>query len=82
MTMKDIIISTSRIKKELTWLIGSFIFSIIFNIYSIIRYDTGWKELFTQIHVLLILTLLVYFLLLLLRLLVGLVLRFTGRKKS
>ena len=80
MTMKDILISTSRIKKELTWLIGSFIFSIIFNVYSIIRYDTAWKELFTQIHVLLILTLLVYFLLLLLRLLVGLVLRFTGRK--
>ena len=82
MTMKDIVISTSRIKKELTWLIGSFIFSIIFNVYSIIRFDTDWKEIITQIHVYLILALLVYFLLLLLRLLVGLVLRFTGRGKS
>jgi len=80
--MNDIIITARRIKKELGWLLVSFVISILFNIYSIIKFDTAWKELITQFHIILILTVITYFLVLLIRLLVGLLLRLIPAKRS
>ena len=80
--MKDIQISGTRIKREIIWLLGSLLVSIIFNIYSIIKYNTAWKEMITQLHVVIILALIIYFLLVLVRLLAGLIIRFTFGKKS
>ena len=80
--MKDIQISGTRIKREIIWLLGSLLVSIIFNIYSIIKYNTAWKEMITQLHVVIILAVIIYFLLVLVRLLAGLIIRFTFGKKS
>lgn len=80
--MKDIRIPASRIRKEGIWLLISLIVSLGFNFYSIIRFHTAWKELITQIHVVIILALIVYVLILLLRLLAGLVIRFAGVGRS
>ena len=80
--MKDIIITATRIKKELIWLLVSIVISILINIHSIIKFNTAWKELLTQIHVILILALIIYFLVMLIRLLVGLLLRLVPTKKS
>ena len=73
--MKDILVTSSQIKRELKWLLGILVISILFNIFSIIKYNTAWRELVTQLHIVLFLTLILYFLILLLRLLTGLILR-------
>ena len=79
--MKDTIISARRKKAEFQWLLGSFAAAFLLNIISIISYQTSWKELYTKIHIVLLLTLIIYFLLLLLRLLVGLVVRLVRRDR-
>ena len=80
--MKDIQIPGTRIRRELIWLLVSLLLSVIFNIYSIVKFNTAWKELITQLHVVIILALIIYFLLILVRLLSELIIRFTGRKRS
>jgi hypothetical protein len=80
--MKDISISGKRIRSELKWLLGCLIAAIIFNVYSIIRYQTSWAEFFTSIHVVFILSLVFYVLLFFFRGLLSLVLRFSTRKRK
>ncbi len=59
--MKDFIIPARRIRTELNKLLIFFIVANVLNIYSIIKYDTKWMELFTQFHWVLILTAFMYF---------------------
>ncbi len=59
--MKDIIIKGERIKKELKTLLYCFIFVMLLNIFSIIFYHTKWTEILTTLHYIIILTLVVYF---------------------
>ena len=59
--MKDFIIPAKRIRTELNKLLIFFIVANVLNIYSIIKYDTKWMELFTQFHWVLILTAFMYF---------------------
>lgn len=80
--MKDISISGKRIIAELKWLLGCFIAAILFNVYSIIRYQTSWAEFFTSIHVVLILSIVLYVLLLFFRGLFSLIIRFSTRNKN
>ncbi len=80
--MKDITISGKRIRTEMRWLLGCFMAAIIFNVYSIIRFKTSWAEFFTSLHVLLILSLVLYVLLLFLRGLVTLVMRLSVRRSK
>jgi hypothetical protein len=80
--MKDITISGKRIRTELKWLLGCFVAAIIFNVYAIIRYQTSWAEFFTSLHVLIILSLVFYFLLLFFRGLISLIMRFSARKRK
>lgn len=47
--MKDIVITTKRIRKERNSYIISFILAFIVNIIAIIIYDRPWTELFSQI---------------------------------
>ena len=58
--MKDFIIPARRIRTELNKLLIFFIVANILNVYSIIKYDTKWVELFTQFHWVLILTAFMY----------------------
>ena len=80
--MKDITIPGKRIRTELKWLMGCFIAAIIFNVYSIIRYQTSWAEFFTTLHVVVILSLVFYLLMLFFRGLFTLIMRFSTRKRK
>jgi hypothetical protein len=58
--MKDIAISSDRIKKELIQFSVIFLLSNIANLIAIIYYKTSFVELFTSIHYVLIFTISVY----------------------
>lgn len=78
--MKDLLIKGKSIRNELIILAALFILSFIINVIGIIIHDTDWIELLSQMHVVLILTLVLYVLLLLVRLIVYFVI-FPFRKK-
>ncbi|MCT4588466.1 MAG: hypothetical protein N4A71_11625 [Carboxylicivirga sp.] len=65
--MKPIIISPQHIRRELIVALISFVIANVLNIYAIIHYQTEWKELFTYLPVVIILTGIIYFLILLIR---------------
>ena len=73
--MRDIIIPGKRIKTELKWLLISFTLAVILNVYSIIRFDTKWSELITSLHILLLVSVVLYVVLLLLRGLASILMR-------
>ncbi len=65
--MKPTTISPETKRNELIIISLCFIAALTFNIVSIIIFKTSWKELFTQIHIVFILSLVFYFILLILR---------------
>ncbi len=65
--MKDTVISKSQKKQELIILLVCFIAAFLFNIYAIIRYSSPLKEIFTQLHIVLMLTVIFYVILAFLR---------------
>ena len=60
--MKNIIITPRQIRRELLFLIVAFIIANLMNVGAIIGYDSPWKELVTSIPILLLLSLVLYFL--------------------
>lgn len=66
--MADIIITKKRQVTELKILVICFILSIIINIIGIAVYKTSWSELYTQIVPMLIVTVVLYTLFLIIRL--------------
>lgn len=80
--MKDIVIPSKRVKKELIILVVSLIAALILNIFSIIKYETSWAELFSQLHVVLAVGIVIYLLVLFFRLLYyGVARIFSSNKK-
>jgi uncharacterized membrane protein (UPF0182 family) len=67
--MKDIRLSVKRQRKELAVLSGCLLIAFAMNVYSILVYQTAWKELYTQLHWVLAIGFILYFALLLIRLL-------------
>ena len=67
--IKDIIIKKETVKRELTLLGISFILACAMNIYAILSYKGSWTELFTQLHVVLLLSLFIYIIIIPVRLL-------------
>ena len=65
--MQDIVITKKRIKKELVFLIISFVIALIMNVYAIISYKTQWIELLTTLHITIFLSVFLYFLIAILR---------------
>jgi len=65
--MKDIVIKAKVVKRELIILLGAFVLSFFSNIYAIIVHNGQWSELFSQLHVVVLLSLFLYFLVLLIR---------------
>ncbi len=59
--MKDILITSARLKKELRILFYCFVLSFLINISAIIMYKTPWFELFTQTGYVIAITLILYF---------------------
>ncbi len=68
--MKDLVIKGKWIRRELIILAVLFLVAIITNVIGIIIHDTRWIEIISQIHVVLILTLVLYVLLWLVRLII------------
>lgn len=66
--MKDITIKGSTITRELTILGVILLMAIVMNIYAIVAYNGAWSEVFTQLHLVLALTVVLYLLVALLRL--------------
>ena len=79
--MKDVVIKGKWIKRELILLAVIFFLALIINMIGIVKHDTRWIEMLSQIHVVLILTLLVYALVWLARLIIFVVI-LPFRKKS
>ncbi len=79
--MKDLVIKGKWIKRELVLLAVIFLLAVIINIIGIVKHDTRWIEMLSQMHVVLILTLLVYALIWLVRLIIFVVM-LPFRKKS
>ena len=65
--MKDIIITSKRLKKELYILLGCSIAAFAINILAIIIYKTSWVEAFSQIGYVLVIAVFLYVLIAVLR---------------
>lgn len=70
--MNDITIKAKTIKHELWIFLGIFIISFGLNIFSIIHYKTNWSELFTHLHIVILIAIFFYCVILGVRLLYGL----------
>jgi len=66
--MKDLIIKASVLKKELKLWIILLIGAFFVNVYAIIVHSGGWVEMITQLHVVIILSLVLYLLTVIFRL--------------
>lgn len=80
--MKDIIITQKNIKKESIFLLGSLMAAILLNVYAVLKYNTDWSELYTQFHIILLLSVVIYVLIVLLRIIVSLVSRIIIKLKN
>lgn len=78
--MKDVIIPSRRIARELLIFIGCIVIALVVNIYAILKYKTEWKELVTTLHITIAVGLVIYILLGILRLLIGSAVRLFRRK--
>jgi hypothetical protein len=65
--MKDIVISGRQIAREFAIFAACIVAALCLNAYSIIRFNTQWKELFTTFHITLAVALILYVLFALLR---------------
>ena len=79
---KDTVIKASRKKHELLILLYCFIGANIFNLVGIIMYSTPAKELFTQLHVVLLLSLVFYIVIAFFRILYWSVAKLIKRSKA
>ncbi|MCK9313006.1 MAG: hypothetical protein M0P20_02985 [Methanocorpusculum sp.] len=65
--MKEIVITTKRIHKELFLLLACFIFAFLLNVVAVIIYSTPVIEIFTQVGYVIAITLVLYFFITLIR---------------
>lgn len=68
--MKNTVITVKQKKRELYYLLISLIIAFVLNIYSIIKYDSQWKELITTLHITILFSLVIYVLILIIRLII------------
>ena len=58
--MKNIVITRTRLKKELIGFLICIIIAFGLNVYSIFKYDTSWSELYSTFYITLILAVIIY----------------------
>ena len=68
--MKPIIISPQRIKREGAYLLVAFIIANLLNVYAIITYQSRWSELISFLPLIIMLSLFLYVIIGLVRLIV------------
>lgn len=65
--MKDIIIKNTTLKREIIIWVSAFCCAVALNIYAIAKYEASWSELLTQLPLIIFLSVLIYFLILVVR---------------
>lgn len=73
--MKDTIITAKQKKRELFILLLCFLFAYVFNVIAILKFEAPAKELLTQLHIVLLLTVVFYIILLFVRILRWLIIK-------
>ncbi len=71
--MKDLVITSRRLKKEIYILSACFTAAFLINIFSIITFKTPWHEMFTQIGYVVVITFILYLLVAMIRAVVFLI---------
>ena len=66
--MKDIVIPARTVRRELLVILGCFLASFITNICAVIAYHKPWTEIFTQIGYVVVISVVIYALLWIIRL--------------
>lgn len=66
--MKDIVVRSRVIRRELMLLGVMFVVASLMNVYAIVVHQGQWSELLSQLHVVVLLTLFLYALVLVIRL--------------
>lgn len=80
--MKDIVIHSGRVKKELIFFLICFMIAFLTNVAAIIIYKTPWLEVFTQIGYVVVLSVSLYLFLAFFRLIIKLLRSVIGRLRS
>lgn len=80
--MKDITITASALRRELYILLALLILALLTNLYAIVSYDGQWSEFFSQLHIILLMTVIYYVVLGIIRLIVHGVRLLVNRKGS
>ncbi len=65
--MKDLVITSKRLKKEIYVLSTCFILAFLINISSIVTFRTPWYEMFTQLGYVAVITFILYLLVAIIR---------------
>lgn len=71
--MKDITITGKTVKRELLIVLGCFVAGVLVNVYAILHYSRPAVELFTQIGYTIVVSVVIYILLLIVRLIAWLI---------
>jgi hypothetical protein len=74
--MRDIYITVRQQKREIKYFLICLMLAISVNIYAIIKYDTAWKELYSQWFYVLALTIFFYFVIGIFRIIIGKIWKF------
>lgn len=77
--MKDIIITSRRLKTELAFFIGAFVVANLCNAYAIWKYDASATEMFTSFFYVLTFSFFIYFLTVVIRLIIAGIRLLVGR---
>lgn len=70
--MKDIVITSSRISREMKVFLVCFILAFLINAAAVIAYVRPWTELFSQLGFVVVISICLYFVAVFLRLIFGL----------
>ena len=79
--MKDSVITVKQKKREIIIFLSCFVLAIAVNAWSIFKYSGNWSELFTQVGYTVIITLIIYFILLIIRVFIYLITKLSVRRQ-
>ncbi len=80
--MKDIVIKSQRIRKEIIIWLSILIITYIGNIISIIKYKTSWNELYSSVFYVLTISFIIYIIFVLFRLLLFSIIKLLKKGKK
>jgi hypothetical protein len=79
--MKDILFTVKQQKREICYIAASLLLAFGVNIFSVIKYGTEWKELYTQWLAMILIAVLFYFVIAIFRVIVWFIFRSRNPKK-